>query len=218
MQSSVRDLGSVELWQASASRALRRRETYRRKRQLRRMSVPGSTSTQPEGAACASPSAHLPDGDLDPARGHARAIAQAGAVVGAVTLFVLAGWFTEPVREVLGRIGLSVPALVYAGVLVLVAVRIVVRSRPDLLARLRPLGRLSAPAGLAGRTSGVVAARSGPETTGRVTTAAATTAGANGANDARRPVTILNRRLHPRGNRYIFTPKDFQHVRCQTCP
>src|SRR5947207_1728034 len=114
------------------------------------MSVPGSTSTQPEGAACASPSAHVPDGDLDPARGHARAIVQAGAVVGAVTLFVLAGWFTEPVREVLGRIGLSVPALVYAGVLVLVAVRIVVRSRPDLLARLRPLGRLSAPAGLAG--------------------------------------------------------------------
>ncbi|HEX2589509.1 MAG TPA: NlpC/P60 family protein [Gaiellales bacterium] len=40
MQSSVRDLGSAELWRASASRAMRRRETYRRKRQLRRMSVP----------------------------------------------------------------------------------------------------------------------------------------------------------------------------------
>ncbi len=40
MGSYVRDLGSVELWQASASRALRRRETYRRRRQLRRMSVP----------------------------------------------------------------------------------------------------------------------------------------------------------------------------------
>jgi peptidoglycan DL-endopeptidase CwlO len=40
VQPPVRDLGSVELWQASASRALRRRETYRRKRQLRRMSVP----------------------------------------------------------------------------------------------------------------------------------------------------------------------------------
>jgi peptidoglycan DL-endopeptidase CwlO len=40
VQSSVRDLGSAELWRASASRALRRRETYRRRRQLRRMSVP----------------------------------------------------------------------------------------------------------------------------------------------------------------------------------
>jgi cell wall-associated NlpC family hydrolase len=40
VQSSVRDLGSAELWRASASRAMRRRETYRRKRQLRRMSVP----------------------------------------------------------------------------------------------------------------------------------------------------------------------------------
>jgi peptidoglycan DL-endopeptidase CwlO len=40
VQSSVRDLGSAELWRASASRAVRRRETYRRKRQLRRMSVP----------------------------------------------------------------------------------------------------------------------------------------------------------------------------------
>ncbi|HET7428051.1 MAG TPA: NlpC/P60 family protein [Gaiellales bacterium] len=40
MQSSVRDLGSAELWRASASRSMRRRETYRRKRQLRRMSVP----------------------------------------------------------------------------------------------------------------------------------------------------------------------------------
>ncbi|HEY0387412.1 MAG TPA: NlpC/P60 family protein [Gaiellales bacterium] len=40
MQSVVRDLGSLELWQASASRAVRRRETYRRRRQLKRMSVP----------------------------------------------------------------------------------------------------------------------------------------------------------------------------------
>jgi peptidoglycan hydrolase-like protein with peptidoglycan-binding domain len=40
VQSSVRDLGSAELWRASASRSMRRRETFRRKRQLRRMSVP----------------------------------------------------------------------------------------------------------------------------------------------------------------------------------
>jgi len=37
---SVRDLGSPELWEASRARSNRRRESYRRRRQVRRMSVP----------------------------------------------------------------------------------------------------------------------------------------------------------------------------------
>jgi hypothetical protein len=76
-------------------------------------------------------------------------LVQAGAVTAAVTLFVLAGWFVEPVREVLGRIGPSLPALVYAGVLVLLAARIVLHRRPDHIPRIRPLRRFSAPVGLA---------------------------------------------------------------------
>lgn len=40
VQNSVRDLGSPELWRASAARSVRRRESYRRRRQVRRMSVP----------------------------------------------------------------------------------------------------------------------------------------------------------------------------------
>jgi cell wall-associated NlpC family hydrolase len=40
VQNSVRDLGSAELWEASQARAVRRRESYRRRRQVRRMSVP----------------------------------------------------------------------------------------------------------------------------------------------------------------------------------
>jgi hypothetical protein len=74
---------------------------------------------------------------------------QAGAVTAAVTLFVLAGWFVEPVREVLGRIGPSLPTLGYAGVLVLLAARIVLHRRPDHIPRIRPLSRFSAPVGLA---------------------------------------------------------------------
>ena len=40
VQNSVRDLGSPELWEASRARSTRRRESYRRRRQVRRMSVP----------------------------------------------------------------------------------------------------------------------------------------------------------------------------------
>ena len=40
VQNSVRDLGSSELWEASRARSTRRRESYRRRRQVRRMSVP----------------------------------------------------------------------------------------------------------------------------------------------------------------------------------
>jgi hypothetical protein len=114
------------------------------------MSTPGSTSIQPEDAASASPSAGVQDRDLDPARGRARATVQTGAVAAAVTLFVLSGWFVEPAREVLGRVGPSLPAFVYAGVLLVVAARILLCHRPELLTRIRRHRRLYAPAGLAG--------------------------------------------------------------------
>jgi hypothetical protein len=114
----------------------------------------GGTSSSPSSTTPAWPSEGPPDPDPDrdfvPGRVWAAGLAlKAGAVAAVVTLFVLTGWFVEPAREVLGRVGPSVPALVYAGVLVLVAARVVLRSRPDLIARIQPLGRLSAPMGLA---------------------------------------------------------------------
>jgi hypothetical protein len=57
----------------------------------------------------------------------------------------------------LGRIGSSLPVLVYAGVLLLVAARIGVRNHPELLARIRRHSRLYAPAGLAGSMIGLLA-------------------------------------------------------------
>jgi hypothetical protein len=113
------------------------------------------TSSSTSSTTPPSPSEDVPEPDPDRnfVPGHVRVAGLAlntGAVAAVVTLFVLTAWFVEPAREVLGRVGPSLPALVYAGVLLLVAARVVLRSRPELLAWIRRHRRLYAPAGLAG--------------------------------------------------------------------
>jgi hypothetical protein len=124
------------------------------------MSARDKTGMQPERAASASPSADLPDPELEltPRRTRAASlVVQTGAVAAAVTLFVLAGWFVEPVREELGRVGPSLPTLVYVGVLLVVAARIGLRRRPELMARIGRRRRLYAPAALASSTMAFLA-------------------------------------------------------------